>query len=123
MNVNPTETIKRLGQFRKALALMGGTHTLEDVLEMISTGAMQSHVYKRSWAITQIFEFPQKKVCEIFLAMGELDELLELHDQIVAFATAQECDLLRAIGRPGWQMFTEDYAWTIGAQMYVKELP
>lgn len=113
---------RRMRQLSKALRLMGDTHSLDDIVAMIRLGRMQSFVHKRSWALTEIFDFPRKRVCQIFLAMGEIDELMVLHDQIAEFAKQHECQLLRSIGRPGWRIFADENDWTLGAQVYLKEL-
>ena len=57
----------RLAQVEKALDRMGNTHSLPDILALIEDGAMQSFAMGPTWAITQILDFPRKRVLEIFM--------------------------------------------------------
>jgi hypothetical protein len=123
MTVDETELHRRLRQLEKALQLMGGTHSLNDILALIETGNMQSFTHGSSWALTQVFEMPRKKVCEIFLAMGEIGELKELHAQILAFARERGCTLIRATAREGWREVARELGWPRArARLYVMEL-
>lgn len=121
--MNAEWQFKRVQQLDKALRLMGDTHAVADVIAMVHAGTMQSFVHGSSWALTEMFDFPRKRVCQIFLAMGDLAELMVLHDKILAFAKAEGCTLLRSIGRPGWRIFADENEWTLGAQVYLKEIP
>jgi len=112
----------RLEQLQEALVGMGGTHTLDDIVDLIREGNMQSFVEGETWAITQIIQFPQRRVLEIFLVVGDMPEAEKLHDQIMAFAKEHECTLVRCFGRAGWAKWALPRGWTNGQRIYMKEL-
>jgi hypothetical protein len=112
----------RLAQLQEALDGMGGTHTLDDIVDLIRDGHMQSFCEGETWAITQIIEFPQKRILEIFLVVGDMPEAEALHDQVIAFAKAHQCSLVRCFGRHGWAKWAVPRGWTNGQRLYMKEI-
>lgn len=89
-------------RLEEALHRGGGLYTPLDVIDAIETGAMQAFHCERGFVVTEIRVFPRKKVLHLVAACGELDAVLELQDQVVAFARENECDLVSAVGRRGW---------------------
>ena len=113
--------VDRMEQLQDALDQMGNTHSLEDIVGMIDTGAMQSFVNDDTWMVTQVVDFPRKRVLEIFLVVGELFATEKLFNEVDAFARAHGCDLIRAFGRHGWQKWAKPRGWKNGAHVYYKE--
>jgi hypothetical protein len=118
-----TDIQKRIAQVEEALAFMGHTHTLQDVLNMIATGELQSFAEGNTWALTHIIDFPQRKVLEIFLVIGDMDEAKILHNVVMAYAAAHGCTLIRTFGRAGWSRQARDHGWTTGMCVFLKEIP
>ena len=114
--------IDRMAQLQKALDLMGNTYSLEDVVAMIDSGVMQSFAKNDTWVVTQIIDFPRKRVLELFLIVGDLEDLEEIYNDAVAFAQMQGCTLMRGFGRPGWKKFAEPRGWTNGTTVYLKTM-
>lgn len=106
----------------KALKRYGGTHTLQDVVDAISVGRMQSFVHGVSWAVTQVLDFPRKRVLELFLVVGRMEDMPNLRDQIEAYAKHIEADLIRANGREGWRGFSKESGWSRKQSIFTKEL-
>lgn len=94
-----------------ALEYSPGTHDLEDILYAISTGEMQLFANKGGCAVTQIVEYPKKKVLFVFLAGGELDSVISLHDEAMEYAKSRGCDTLMQIGRMGWTRELKKHGW------------
>lgn len=113
---------ERYAQIEKALALMGNTHSFKDVLSLIEDGFMQSFAVGETWAITQILDFPQKRVCEIFILAGELGQIEEVMAEVEAYARAKGCQIMRGYGRAGWAHYTRPRGWTDDTRIYLKEL-
>jgi hypothetical protein len=86
-----------------ALAYSGGTHIFEDVAELVATGRAQFWPAPRGVAITEIVEYPRKKVLHCFLAAGELDQILDMIDSAIKWGRTQDCTSLTLTGRNGWQ--------------------
>lgn len=95
-----------------ALAYAGGTHTMEDVYHAVATGKAQFHPLEKSAIITEIVDYPQRAICRIWLAGGELDELMQAEKSIAVWAKSLGCDAMEIIGRKGWQRQLKDYTAT-----------
>jgi hypothetical protein len=103
----------------RVLDRMGGYYTVQDILNAIAVGKMQSFVEGDSWAITQITVFPRAKVLEILVALGDLNELRILHDRLLVFATEIGASVVQAYGRKGWFPDAERRGWKLKARNYV----
>ena len=55
-------------KFAKALARQGDLYTLQDILDRLADGRMQSFAENNSWMITQISNFPRRRVLEVIAA-------------------------------------------------------
>lgn len=94
-----------------ALEYSNGTHDLDDVMESIRTGEMQLWANAGGCVVTQLTQFPKKKVCFIFLAGGDLSSVKQLQPQVSKWAMSKGCELLTMIGRKGWSKVLPD--WTV----------
>lgn len=90
-------------RFEKMLEDAGGLYTFEDILDCINSGTMQSFSDGNSWIVTQVHEFPRKKVVEIAYGIGDGEVLLgPLQKEIENFARSIGAEALIATGRFGW---------------------
>lgn len=105
-----------------ALEQMGGLYSVDDLLNRIYTGDMQSFSDGDSWVITQISVYPRKRVLNIVTAIGSLDGILGLHDRVVNFARDHKCAMVTAVGRFGWDIFVDNHGWKVNSQFYTKEI-
>jgi len=95
-----------------ALEYSGGTHSMEDVFGAVAIGEAQLHPLEKSCIITEVVDYPSLTVCRIWLAGGDLDELVEAEKSIAVWAKAQGCDAMEINGRKGWQRQLKDYTAT-----------
>lgn len=95
-----------------ALEYSGGTHSIDDVYQACVVGEAQLHPLEKSCIITEVVDYPSLTVCRIWLAGGELDELVEAEKFIAVWAKAQGCDAMEINGRKGWQRQLKDYTAT-----------
>ena len=95
-----------------ALEYSGGTHSIEDVYLACAIGEAQLHPLEKSCIITEVVDYPSLTVCRIWLAGGDLDELVEAEKSIAVWAKAQGCDAMEINGRKGWQRQLKDYTAT-----------
>lgn len=101
----------------KILADHGGLYEFDDIVALVRAGQMQSHVLGESWAVTQICEFPRKKVLDIVFMAGKLEELELLEADLLGFAREHGATLATANGRlgflvkkfPGWKMVSATF--------------
>lgn len=113
---------QRILQLHKALKLAGNTHTLEDILDLLAAGAMQSFVENDSWALTRLVTCPRKIVVEIFLVVGDDKDMPVLEDQVKRFARLHGATMIRAMGREGWIRRAPERGWKIGPRLYLCEV-
>lgn len=95
-----TPTIEK---FKELLEEQGGFYTFEDILDCIHRGTMQSFADGDTWVITQVHEFPRKKVVEVAYVIGDMDTLKRMEAKVEKFAREIGADMLIATGRLGWQ--------------------
>jgi hypothetical protein len=85
-----------------ALEYSGGTHTFEDVARSILEGRMQLWPAPRGCAVTEIVLYPRKSVLHVFLAGGEMDQIVDMIDSAVEWSKGQGCESMTIAGRHGW---------------------
>ncbi len=99
-------------RLEKALALAGDTHTIEDVVAGVKSGELQSFSSENAFAVTEFCVTRRKKWLNVFLAIGDLDEVMhELEPQMRLFAKKQGCDFMVMTGRKGWAKVLPEYGW------------
>lgn len=86
-----------------ALEYSGGTHTFDDVVDSIVAGRMQLWPAPRGCAVTEIVIYPRKKVLHVFLAGGDMDEIIAMIDRATEWSKGQGCSAMTVAGRHGWQ--------------------
>jgi len=105
-----------------ALEYTKGTHTIQDIWDGIVTGNFQFWPGEKSAVVTEIQIYPQQKTMHIFLAGGDLEELLEMEKSIRAYATTIGCNSMSISGRRGWVKIFESDGWQEVCTTIAKEL-
>jgi len=105
-----------------ALARAGGTHTYEDVLELISVGDMFFWPASKSCMVTEIVQYPRKRALHVFLAAGDLAEIKDMESSLIAFAKSLKCSALSMSGRKGWTKALKDMDWHEAHITLVKQI-
>ena len=85
-----------------ALEYSGGTHTVDDIFDSIERGRLHLWPAERGCLVTEFIDYPRKRVINVFLGGGEMDQLTDMHDSIVSFGKANGCTAATISGRPGW---------------------
>ena len=104
-----------------ALEYSGGTHLFEDVEAGLMSGVMQLWPSPKGCIVTEIVVYPRKKVLNVFLGGGDLDQILDMHSDVIAWSKAQGCEALMMTGRFGWKKPLEKHGWKTLHCSYVKE--
>lgn len=101
-----------------------GTHTFEDVAALVSAGHLTFWSAPHSVCLTEVLQSPRKKVLNVWLVAGKLDELKAMYPIIYQWAKeVQGCDLVTHTGRPGWERsFLKEEGWKTQLVTMVKEL-
>lgn len=104
-----------------ALEYTGGTHEFDDVVKNIAQGTMQLWPSPRGCIVTEIVVYPRKKVLNVFLAGGELDQILEMDHDVKAWAKANGCTAATMAGRMGWKKPLIPLNWKLQQVCFMKE--
>jgi hypothetical protein len=103
------------------LEYSGGTHTFSDVVNGLNKGVLQLWPTPRGCIVTEIVVYPKKKVLNVFLGGGELDQILDMHKDVMDWAKVQGCTALSMSGRSGWKKPLKEHGWKTQHVSYVKE--
>lgn len=96
----------------KALRLAGDTHTVSDVVEALQEGKMQAFWSDSAAVITQIVTHPRKKELNVFLAFGDLEEVMAMQPQVADFGRQHGCSFMVMSGRLGWKKVLPEHGWS-----------
>ena len=69
---------------------------------MIESGQLQLWPAPRGCLVTEIVTYPRKRIFNVFLAGGEFDQLIDMHNDMKRWAIAQGCTVATLHGRRGW---------------------
>ena len=95
-----------------ALAYADMSHTFEDVVALVASGAAQAWPGPASIIITEIVTFPRWSVLNFFLAAGRMSELQAMTPHILDWAKAHGCTRATLVGRKGWaRSFLTSTGW------------
>lgn len=85
-----------------ALKYADGTHTFDDVAAGVLSGRFQIWPLEQGVIVTEILAYPRAKTVHIFLAGGDLGELLGALPQIEDWGRRHGCAAISLCGRKGW---------------------
>ena len=95
-----------------ALYYSNGTHTIDDVLETVQRGDAQFWHYPDAAVVTEIMDYPQKRVLRYWLAVGNLKSLLNVEPSIRHWSQLWGCVGIEIIGRKGWHRVLKGFKQT-----------
>lgn len=105
-----------------ALAYSGGTHEFQHVVMGILNGSMQLWPGDSACAVTEITVYPNKKVLHVFLAAGDMEEIISMQDDAAKWAKTQGCTGMTIAGRPGWKKVLGKHEWKEAFVILSKEI-
>ena len=94
-----------------ALAHASGTHTFDQIVEMVVAGHLTFWRLDNGFMLSEVITFPNTKHFHVFLAGGVLAELVAMHPDVVPVAAALGCSKITLSGRPGWVRALKDEGW------------
>lgn len=95
-----------------ALYYSNGTHTIDDVLETVQRGDAQFWHYPDAAVVTELMDYPQKRVLRYWLAGGNLKTLLKAESSIRYWSQLWGCVGIEIIGRKGWHRVLKGFKQT-----------
>lgn len=95
-----------------ALEYSGGTHEWLDIVRGVHDFRMQLWANDKAAAITEIIDFPQKRVLNVFLAGGDMEHLMDMLDSAKAWGKGEGCSEIIMSGRKGWLRVLDKQGWS-----------
>jgi hypothetical protein len=105
-----------------ALEYGGGTHNFSDVVEGVLSAKMQLWVGETGCAVTEIIVYPRKKVLHVFLAGGEMSQIIDFQESAAEFGRMNGCTAMTLAGRRGWKKVLNKHDWEESLCVMSKEL-
>lgn len=105
-----------------ALVYCNGTHEWDDIVAGIASSKMQLWAAPRGCIVTEIVVYPRKKVINIFLAGGELDQIMDMEHDIGQWAKSHGCTGGMMTGRLGWKKPLMENGWKLQHVSFHKEI-
>jgi hypothetical protein len=94
-----------------ALQYSGGTHQFEDVFQGVISGKMQLWPAAKACAITEIIVYPNKKVLHVFLAGGDMEQIVDMQKSAEEWGRTQGCAAMTIAGRKGWARVLAEHGY------------
>lgn len=88
------------------------THTVEDVRKHVEAGLMHFWPIENSVVITELIDFPQARILNIFIGGGNADEIIKAQDDFRTWGKTLGCSHVAFLGRQGWHKRLTARGWT-----------
>lgn len=111
-----TDELKR--RFERAVRQLGGAYDVEDIINRVNDGTMQSWQSGQSVVVTEVLSFPRKKIVNVVLVAGNIEEIMALQDEVAAWAKEIGCSKMITSGRRGLSTVLPKYGWSNGRCIY-----
>lgn len=84
------------------------THTIDEVEERLEAGYAQLFVSDNSAMVVELPRINGELAAHIWLAGGDMEELLELEEHMTEWSKQQGCKYVTINGRLGWERVLRD---------------
>ena len=105
-----------------ALEYSGGTHDYMNIVDGVLSGHMQLWMGDAGCAVTEIIVYPKRKILHVFLAAGDMEQILDFEESAIEFGKMNGCDGMSIAGRPGWQKILGKRGWNMAFVNLSKEI-
>lgn len=92
-------------------ALEGGFFTLDDVARAIAENRAQFWPGENAAIVTEIDSLAQTRIVRVWLAGGDMEEVLAMAKGIESWARLQGCKKVLVEGRQGWAKVLKDQGY------------
>jgi len=94
---------------KPALDLAHGTHEQRDIFDGLVCGEFQLFKGSKSAALTEVIKYPRLRSVRVFIAGGDLEELVSIEEEITSWAREINAQRVEICGRRGWLRALTDY--------------
>jgi hypothetical protein len=123
VNEDRSQWIRCRPWIEAALPYCRGTHTIEDIEDGIASGQFVFWAGQKSAIITEILNYPRKRVLHYFLIGGDLHELVEfMEPRITQWAKEHGCTAVSGAGRKGFERVFARSGYVPAWRVIIKEI-
>lgn len=111
-------------KINQTLDRFGGLWSWYDIVECCARGEMQMFANNGSIVVTKVADFPRKRVLDIVLAYGSLEEIEEMQQRVYEYGLQVGASMISAHNsRLGWgsRMKNGD-GWRLAGAVYLKDI-
>lgn len=98
------------------------THNFQDIVEGVTSRKYQFWPGERSCMITEVLGYPHRRGVHVFLAGGDLEEILDMEKSLSVWAKTVGADHMSLTGRKGWVKALKDAGWGHPMTVLTKEI-
>lgn len=113
---------RRLMQLQSALTKSGGRHDIENVIRNLENGHAQVWETEHSTVVTQVVDYDTYRSLNVWLAGGEMDDIIELLEEGEEWARMCGCSVLEVTGRRGWKRVLAPFGFREEAVVLTKDI-
>lgn len=117
------EMEERKEHIENALKHCRGSHTYDDIVYMVMSNTLKWWCLPNSFMVTEIGTYPRCKMLHVFLAGGNLEEILATQDDLIAHAQENDCSKVTLSGRYGWKKPLFAQGWEKPSMSIALEVP
>jgi hypothetical protein len=111
----PLDIMQELMRCRRwiedALAFGGNTHTFADISREVLNGNMHLWPGDNGCAVTEITVYPTRKSLHVFLAGGDMNQILDFEESAATWGKLSGCSTMTVAGRTGWKKILGPRGW------------
>lgn len=105
-----------------ALIHSGDTHDFVHIVDGLIEGKFQFWANSECCVVTEVIDYPKKRVLHIFLAGGNLQAIRQLESKAVEWAKDIGCSAFTLTGRKGWEKALKNDGWEYAHTSMVKRI-
>lgn len=107
---------------QQALDKANGEYHIQDIRDRVLSGDLQLWAGEGYAAVTEVLNYPQRRVVLVHLAAGELAPVLEAEGELCKFAKVVGATGIELIGRKGWTKVLKEHGYRESAVHLFKEV-
>jgi hypothetical protein len=98
-------------EIERTLEYTPDTHNFDVLVDMVIQGQLTFWDLPNGFFLTEIQLYPLARHFHVFMAGGDLQALIDLHDDMLSLAQALGCSRATIAGRAGWERVFKGQGW------------
>jgi hypothetical protein len=98
------------------------SYSFDDVVVRVMQGDLEVFIFEKSIILAEVDHAPQFNTFHLYLAGGDLEEILAQEDLMMNEARLRGCRYISIAGRRGWEAPLRKMGWTHKLSILKKEI-